>query len=379
MEVYLDNSATTKPYDEVVEAVAYNMKNIYGNPSAVHILGIRAEQKLNECRETISRTINCSKDEIIFTSGGSESNNFALKAFLKKDSHIVTSVIEHSSIINTCRELEKEGVRVTYLNVDKKGKIDLKELESCLNKDTTLVSIMHVNNEMGAVQDIENIGRIIKDKAPRAKFHVDAVQSYGKLKIDTKKFNIDILSVSGHKIHGPRGIGFCYVRKGLVPKALIQGGGQEKGYRAGTENVAAASGLAVAAEIMYKNMDKNSKKVQETKDYFIEKLKSLEQYIVNSPQEEGFSPYILNVSFKGVRGEVLLHALENKGVYVSTGSACSSKSKKYSRILQAIEVDEEYIEGSIRFSFDENTTSEDIDYTLRVLDESLRFLRRVKI
>lgn len=375
--IYLDNSATTKPYDEVIEAVAINMRENFGNPSSVYRLGIEAEKKLNECRSILASTINCSKEEIIFTSGGSESNNFALKGFIKPGSHIITSTIEHSSVIATCEELEREGVRVTYIEVDEKGKLNLSKLEESIDKDTVLVTIMHVNNEIGVIQDLEAIGKIIKEKSSRAKFHVDAVQSYGKLNIDVKKCNIDLLSVSGHKIHGPRGIGFLYIKKGLVPKPLIQGGGQEKGHRAGTENVAAAVGLTVASEKMHKNLKSNYDKVKETKGYFIEKLRAIEHININSALEEDFTPYILSVSFKGVRGEVLLHALENEDIYVSTGSACSSKTKKYSRVLTALGLSEDYMEGTIRFSFNEENTKEEIDHTINALEKSLKFLRRV--
>lgn len=376
MEIYFDNSATTKPYEEVIEAVSDSMRNIYGNPSSAHGLGLKAEQKLNECREKLSKTINCSKEEIIFTSGGSESNNFLIRGFVKEGGHIITSKIEHASVIGTCKELEKKGVRVTYLDIDSNGRIDLEELKKEINKDTQLITIMHVNNEIGVIQDIETIGKVIKEKSSRAKFHVDAVQSYGKFTIDVARCKVDLLSVSGHKIHGPRGVGFAYVKKGLNPMPLIFGGGQERSFRSGTENLPAVVGLAAAAEKIYKNNIGNYNKVKELNAYFIEKLKTLEGIKVNS-EGEYFSPYILNVSFKGVRAEVLLHLLEEKGIYVSTGSACSSKDTRDSHVLLALGLKNDEIKGTIRFSFSEDNTKEEVDYTIRVLEASLKFLRRV--
>ncbi|MCM8711836.1 cysteine desulfurase [Clostridium sp. SYSU_GA19001] len=379
MEIYLDNSATTKPYDEVIDIVADTMKNYYANPSSAYSLGIKAEGRMNESREVLAKTLNCSKDEIIFTSGGSESNNFLIRGFVKEGSHIITTKIEHPSVINICKELESLGAIVTYLNVDSRGKIDINELESSINKDTVIVSIMHVNNEIGVVQDIETIGRLLKEKSSRIKFHVDAVQSYGKFKIDVQKTKIDLLSVSSHKIHGPRGVGLAYVRKGLVPKPLIFGGGQEKSFRSGTENLAAIAGFAKAAQIIYENREENFQKIIEVKNYFITKLAQMQGVKINSPMDEDFSPYILSISFKGVRAEVLLHLLEEGGVYVSTGSACSSKDTKDSHVLKAIGLKDDEIKGTIRFSFSEYSTKEEVDYTVDLLNRSLRFLRRVRI
>lgn len=376
MEVYLDNSATTKPYDEVIEVMGYVMKNTYGNPSSAHRLGLMAEQKLNESREFLSKTINSSKEEIIFTSGGSESNNFLIRGFALQGGHIITTKIEHPSVLETCRELETQGIRVTYLEVDSSGRISIEELRNNICKSTALVSIMHVNNEIGVIQDIEAIGKAIKEGSTRAKFHVDAVQSYGKFKVDVKKCNIDLLSISGHKIHGPRGIGFAYIRKGLMPKPLIHGGGQERNFRSGTENLAAIVGLSKAAEIIYSHSTENYDKVKELKTYFTNRLQGIEGIKINSELHHYFSPYILSVSFKGARSEVLLHLLEEKGIYVSTGSACSSKDEKHSNVLQAIGLKTDELKGTIRFSFSEESTKDDIDYTIENLEKSLKFLRR---
>jgi cysteine desulfurase len=377
MEVYFDNSATTKPYEEVIEAVTRAMRDYYGNPSSAHKLGMIAEKKLNECRETIAKTINAARDEIIFTSGGSESNNLLIKGFVKKGAHIIASVIEHPSVLNTFKELEAEGCSATYMKVDNYGKINLKELESIINSNTQLISIMHVNNEIGVVQDIEAIGSIVKEKSSRAKFHVDAVQSYGKYELDVKRAKIDLLSCSAHKIHGPRGVGFAYIRKGLSPRALISGGGQERNFRAGTENLSGIAGLAVAAEKIHISFDKSFNKVMELKAYFIEKLKDMNGIKINSNLSREFSPYILSVSFIGVRGEVLLHALEEKGIYVSTGSACSSKDTKESHVLKAICLKTQELQGTIRFSFNKDNTKEEVDYVIEQLEKSLKFLRRM--
>ncbi|WML37256.1 cysteine desulfurase family protein [Clostridium sp. OS1-26] len=376
MEVYFDNSATTKPYDEVMEVMIDTMKNYYGNPSSAHTLGLKAEGKMNESRKIVADTLGCSREEIVFTSGGSESNNFLIRGFIKEGAHVITTKIEHPSIIGTCRQLESEGIRVTYLNVDNNGRIDLDELDKSINKDTQMISIMHVNNEIGTVQDIEKIGKLIKEKSSKIKFHVDAVQSYGKYKINAQKYNIDLLSASGHKIHGPRGIGIAYVRKGLMPKPLIFGGGQERSLRSGTENLAAMVGFAKAAEKIYKNLEENYEKVSEVKNYFIGKLQSISDVKINSSGEE-YSPYVLSVSFRGVRGEVLLHSLEARGIYVSTGSACSARGNKESHVLHAIMLKPEEIQGTIRFSFSEYNTKEEVDYAVENLDKSLKFLRRV--
>ena len=377
MEIYLDNSATTMPYEEVIEAVSNTMRNYYGNPSSAHSLGFKAEQKLREIRVDIAKSINASSEEIIFTSGGSESNNFLIKGFVKASSHIITTKIEHASVKNTFKALEGLGIKVTYIDVDESGRIDIKQLIDSITKDTQIVSIMHVNSEVGVIQDIELIGKLIKEKSSRVKFHVDAVQSYGKLPIDVERFNIDLLSTSAHKIHGPRGIGFAYIRKGLMPNSLISGGGQERNLRSGTENLAGIVGFCTAAEIMCKNQEQNFNNVLELKKYFIEKLSKIDNVIINSKLEAYFTPYILSASFKGVKGEVLLHSLEEKGIYVSTGSACSSKNPKSSEVLKALGRNLEEQSGTIRFSFSEHNNKEEIDYVINELDKSLKFLRKL--
>lgn len=378
MEVYFDNSATTRPYEEVIEEVANTMRLFYANPSSAHSLGFKAEQKLRKSRECLSKTIKAQTDEIIFTSGGSEGNNFLIRGFCKPGNHVITSNIEHSSVRNTFKDLENQGVRVTYIGLKSDGKIDLEQLLSAIEKETVLVSIMHVNNEVGVIQDIENIGIAIKGKSSRVKFHVDAVQSYGKIPIDVNKCHIDLMSTSAHKLHGPRGIGFCYIKRGLVPTILITGGGQEHNFRSGTENLPAIVGFCTASEIMHRNLEKNYATVFELKNYFIEKLKVIDDIKINSSDSNYYMPHILNVSFLGVRGEVLLHALEEHNVYVSTGSACSSKAAKTSEVLNAFGLTLKEQQGALRFSFCETNTKEEIDYVIEKLNLVLPFLRRIR-
>lgn len=380
MEVYFDNSATTKPCDEAIEAVVDVMKNYYGNPSSSHKLGMTAEKKLSEERETAAKFLNCTKDEIFFTSGGSESNNFLLRGFVKPGNHIITTSIEHPSILNTCNELEKEGVKVTYLKVDTSGRIDLSELENAICKDTVLVSIMHVNNEIGTIQDIESIGKLIKEKSKRAKFHIDAVQSFGKIRIDVQKCSIDLLSASGHKISGPRGIGLAYVRKGLLPKPLIFGGGQESGFRSGTENLPAIAGFAAAIRKADSALEENYIKVSELKKSFLAKAANIKDIKINSSDFDIYLPYVLSISFLGIRGETLLHALEEDCIYVSTSSACSSHSKSpRSYVLKEIGLNDREMDGTIRFSFNPHNTLNEVDFCLEKLIKYLNFLRRIKI
>ena len=379
MNVYFDNSATTKPYDEVIEAVSKGMKEYFGNPSSLHKIGMNCEKRLNEAREYFASTIKCNKEEIYFTSGGSEGNNLILKGLLKPGHHFITTAFEHHSIISTCKQLEEKGVKVTYLDVDSEGRISLEDLEEAITKDTVLVSIMQVNNEIGVIQDIEAIGKLIKERSSRAKFHVDAVQGYGKLPIDVNKSNVDFLTVASHKIHGPKGVGFIYIKKGIILNSLISGGSQEKGIRAGTENLPGIIGFEKAAQMTFEEMESRYDKVLELKKYIVERLNEINDIRVNG-EIDGFSPYILNVSFLGVRAEVLLHLLEEQNIYVATGSACTSKSSAAhgSYVIKSLGLSNKEVESAIRFSFSYENTKEEVDYTIDVLKKSLMFLRRVK-
>ena len=380
MEIYFDNSATTKPYDEVIEETCQAMKEYYGNPSSLHNIGLKCEKRLNEAREYFASTIKADKDEIYFTSGGSEGNNFVLKGLLKPGHHLITTAYEHQSVLDTCKALENNGVKVTYLPVDKAGRISLGDLDEAITKDTVLVSIMHINNEVGTIQDLESIGKIIKSRSSRAKFHVDGVQSYGKISVDVKKMNIDYFTAASHKIHGPKGTGFVYIKKGSVINSLISGGSQERGFRAGTQNLPSIIGFEKAAKMTFNKIDENYNSALAIKKYMIERLQEIKDIRINSPLEDDFSPYILNVSFIGARAEVLLHLLEDAKIYVATGSACTSNSgaASGSYVIKALGLNNKEVESAIRFSFDHNNTKEEVDKTIEVLKTSLMFLRRLR-
>ena len=381
MFIYLDNAATTKPTREVIDSMSTAMEDFFGNPSSSHKLGLECQKQLSHSREEIAKTINASGEEIYFTSSASEANNFILKGLLKEGTHLITTSFEHSSSKNTAAFLESSKSIVTYLSVDSNGLINIDELKSSITKNTVLVSIIYVNNEVGSIQNLQEIGEAIKELSKRAKFHVDAVQGYGKLPIDVKRMKIDALTVSAHKIHGPRGVGFCYIAKGVNPIPLIHGGSQENGFRAGTENFPGIIGLATAAKNIIEKEQENYLKVKEIKEYMINRLNEIDDIKINSPSNISFSPYILNVSFIGVRAEVLLNFLDDENIFVSTGSACTSKSKSGfsgSYVLKAMNLAPKEIEGALRFSFSPNNTKEEIDITIETLKKGLTLLRRKK-
>ncbi|MFZ5351671.1 MAG: cysteine desulfurase family protein [Bacillota bacterium] len=376
--IYFDNSATTKPYREVIDEVAECMEKHYGNPSSAHRMGLEAEKIMKKARESVAKLISANSQEIYFTSGGSEANNTAITGMIGKGDHIITSRIEHPSVIRLIEDLMKEGIEASLLDVDSDGIVCLAQLKKEIKQNTKLVTIMHVNNEVGSIQPIEEISSIIRSSSRKAKLHVDAVQSAGKLAIDVNKLGIDLLTVSAHKIHGPKGIGALYIRKGLELKPLIRGGGQECNVRSGTENTPGIAGFGVAAKLAAAGMGANREKVAGLKSYFIRRLEEIQGIKINSPADEKHIPHILNVSFEKVRGEVLLHSLEEHGVYVSTGSACSARDKKHSNyVLPAIGLKEMHIIGSIRFSFSSQNTIEEVDSTIEVLKKILPFLRRI--
>ena len=383
MEAYLDNSATTKVSEGVKDIVIKTMTEDFGNPSSLHMKGIEAEKYLRDAREIIAKTLKAAEKEIIFTSGGTESNNFALigiaEAYKRAGKHIVTTAIEHASVSDTMKYLKEQGFSVTYLNVDKSGRIDVNELKNAVTDDTILVSVMYVNNEIGAIEPIEEIGRIIKEKNPNTIFHVDAIQAFGKYKIHPKKLKIDALSVSGHKIHGPKGIGFLYVSDKVKIKPIIHGGGQQRGMRSGTDNVPGVAGMGQAVKEAYTNMEEKVCEMTQLKDYLIDSLLNLDDVRVNSEKGNAGAPHIVSVSFLGVRSEVMLHALEEKGVYVSSGSACSSNKPSVSATLKGIGLDKEALDSTLRFSLCDTTTKEEIDYAIEAVKEllpKLRVLRR---
>lgn len=380
MEVYLDNSATTRCFDEVAALMTRIMCEDYGNPSSLHRKGVEAEKYIRYAKEVIAKNLKVNKKEIIFTSGGTESDNLALRgcayANCRSGRHLITTQIEHPAILQTMKHLEEEGFKVTYLPVDSKGCIRLEDLERAITGETILVSIMHTNNEVGSLQPIEEAGALIKRMNPRILFHVDAVQGYGKFRIYPKKMKIDLLSVSGHKIHGPKGIGFLYIDEKVKIKPILFGGGQQGGTRSGTENVPGVAGLAKAVEMIYQNLDEEVERLYELKRIFVEGVRKIDDVIVNGHPDETGAPHVVSVSIRGVRSEVLLHALEDKGIYVSAGSACSAHKPQPSATLQAMGVDQELLGSTIRFSFSVFTTMEEVGYTLQAMYDIIPMLRK---
>lgn len=382
MEVYLDNCATTKPREEVIDEINFMLKKSYGNPSSLHRLGFNAEKKVEESREIISGFLNVNNDEIYFTSGGTESNNIAIQGLVNKNkkrgNHIITTEIEHPSVLNIFKYYESKGFDITYLKVDRFGFIDLNELEKSIKDSTILISIMLVNNEIGTIEPVGEIRKILDKKASNAYIHLDGIQALGKIPLELNKWSIDTFSFSGHKIHGPKGIGGLYIRKGTNISPIIYGGNQEREIRSGTENTLGIVGMGKAVEIVKNNFNKENKYVRELKNYMHEKIMTnIPEIKVNSLLDESFSPYILNISFLGVRGEVLLHYLENKEIYVSTGSACSSHGKGKSHVLKAIGLNNNEIEGAIRFSLSHLNTKNDINYVVEELKKSVEDIRQI--
>lgn len=380
MEAYLDNSATTRCSDAAARRMVELLTRDFGNPSSLHKKGMDAEGYIREAKKTIAKTLKVQEKEIVFTSGGTESNNLAIiggaEANKRAGKHIITTGIEHASVSNPMAFLEENGYEVTYLSVDENGVIDLEELKHALRPDTILVSLMQINNEIGAIEPIEEAGAMIKGANPAILFHVDAIQSFGKLRIYPKKANIDLLSVSGHKIHGPKGSGFLFVKDKTKIKPIIFGGGQQKGMRSGTENVPAISGLGIAVEESYTDFEKKIEHLYELKEYFVQKVTEIPGVTVNGKTGRDSAPHIVSVSVEGVRAEVLLHALEDKQIYVSAGSACSSNKPSVSRTLKSIGLKESLLDSTVRFSFSIHTTREEIEYALAEMNRMVPMLRR---
>ena len=381
MEVYLDNSATTMCYPDVGELVYKVMCQDYGNPSSMHRKGVQAEHYIRDAKETIARLLKVNAKELIFTSGGTESDNLALigcaRANRRNGNHLITTSIEHPAILNTMRYLEEEeGFRVTYLPVDEYGRVKLDALKEALCPETILVSIMYVNNEVGTVQPVQEAVKIAKQYKPSILFHTDAVQGYGKYRIYPKRMGIDMLSASGHKIHGPKGVGFLYVDSKVKIHPVIFGGGQQKDMRSGTENVPGIAGLGLASRMIYQDMEMKNALMRELKEYFLEEISGIGQTKVHGLTDEGSAPHIVSVGIAGVRSEVLLHALEDKGIYVSSGSACASNHPAVSGVLKGIGAPREYLDATLRFSMSEFTTKEEIDYTLETLYNVIPMLRK---
>ncbi len=380
-EIYFDNSATTQCSREVCEAVVDAMRDNYGNPSSKHLKGVEAERIVRQAREDIAQTIHCSEKEIFFTSGGTESDNWAIMggaaANRRAGMHLITTAVEHPAVLQPVQSLAEQGYRITHLPVDLSCRISLEDLEKAVDDQTILVSIMQINNEVGAEEPVAEAVRIIKKINPSILVHTDAVQSYGKLPINVKKLGVDMLSVSGHKFHGPKGTGFLYVKEKTKVLPFILGGGQQKGMRSGTDNVPGAVGLAAAAKIACSHLEENAQHMRSLKNHLVRGLKEMDQVVVHSPEGMEGAPHIVSAAFVGVRSEVLLHALEDRGIYVSAGSACSSNRKlPVSQVLKEMGLPREQQESTLRFSFSDYNTMEEVDRCLQALREFLPVLRK---
>lgn len=380
MQAYLDNSATTRCSKRATDLMVKLLTEDYGNPSSLHMKGVEAEKYIKEAKTKIAKTLKIDEKELVFTSGGTESNNMALigvaLANKRAGNHIITTSIEHASVSATTAYLEELGFQVTYLKVDKDGLISLEELKEAVTEDTILVSLMMVNNEIGAVEPIEEAAKVIKAKNPNTLLHVDAIQAYGKYRIYPKKMGIDLLSVSGHKIHAPKGTGFLFIRDKVKVKPLIYGGGQQKGMRSGTENVPGVAALAEASVEIYENFDEKIEYLYALKERFIKGVSEIDGVTVNGRTGRDSAPQIVSVSIEGVRSEVMLHTLEDREIYVSAGSACSSNKPAVSATLTAIGLKKNLLDSTIRFSFCVNTTEDEIDYAVGVMKEVIPMLQK---
>lgn len=380
MEIYLDNSATTAVHPDVVKLMSKIMLEDYGNPSSKHNKGVQAERYLNEAGETLASILKCDKKELLYTSGGTESDNMAFigtaLANKRRGNHIITTMIEHPAILETTVFLEKNGFEITYLPVDATGRVSLEALKEALKPETILVSIMYANNEVSIVEPIAEAVAMVKEYNPEIIFHTDAVQAFGKYRIIPKRENIDLMSVSAHKLHGPKGVGFLYIKDKTKINPIIFGGGQQKGMRSGTENVPGIAGMALAAKLCYENFDEKIERLYELKEYFTDKVLEIPGTVFNGRRGHEGTPHVISISFENVRSEVLLHALEDKGIYVSSGSACSSNKPALSGTLKAIGVKNNLLDSTIRFSLCTENTKEELDEVIIALNELVPMLRR---
>ena len=377
--IYLDNAATTCVSNEVLTEMLPAFSEVFGNPNSLHSFGREALNLIDKARDRVADGINADRGEIYFTSGGTEANNWALMGLAMankaKGNHIITSKIEHHSVLETCKKLEKLGFEVTYLPVDETGLVDIAELLHCINQKTILVSVMAANNEIGTIQNLKTIAKIAHEKD--VLFHTDAVQALGSFKIDVKDLDVDALSISGHKIHAPKGVGALYVRKGVKIENLIVGGGQEKGKRGGTLNLSSIVGFGKAVETTVRDYTINNKKLKALRDYFVAQVKQQIPHInINGHQHQRL-PGLASVSFNFIEGESLMLLLDMAGIAVSTGSACSSGSLETSHVLTAIGLPPEIAQGTIRFSFGTNNTKEEIDYVVSILKKNVEKLRQM--
>ncbi len=387
-EIYLDNAATTRVYPSVCEKMVEVMSKDYGNPSSLHMKGFTAEQYVKEARKNIASVMKADEKEIVFTSGGTESNNMAIigaaMANKRRGKHLITTSIEHASVYNPFIWLEEQGFEVTYLPVDHHGVVSLEALEAALREDTILVSVMAVNNEIGTIQPLDEIGAVIKKKSPEILFHVDAIQGFGKIELYPSKLRIDLMSVSGHKLHGPKGIGFLYIKNKVKVQPLILGGGQQKDMRSGTENVPGIAGLGEAVCRVFENFKDKQRNLYALREQFVSRLEQMDGVKINGfahqvsdvNLHQGPAPHVVSVSFENIRAEVLLHALEERGIYVSSGSACSSNHPAISGTLKAVGTEKKYLDATIRFSLCYDTTEEELNTCCEVLEALLPMLRR---
>ena len=387
-EIYLDNAATTRVYPSVCEKMVEVMSKDYGNPSSLHMKGFTAEQYVKEARKNIASVMKADEKEIVFTSGGTESNNMAIigaaMANKRRGKHLITTSIEHASVYNPFIWLEEQGFEVTYLPVDHHGVVSLEALEAALREDTILVSVMAVNNEIGTIQPLDEIGAVIKKKSPEILFHVDAIQGFGKIELYPSKLRIDLMSVSGHKLHGPKGIGFLYIKNKVKVQPLILGGGQQKDMRSGTENVPGIAGLGEAVCRVFENFKDKQRNLYALREQFVSRLEQMAGVKINGfahqvsdvNLHQGPAPHVVSVSFENIRAEVLLHALEERGIYVSSGSACSSNHPAISGTLKAVGTEKKYLDATIRFSLCYDTTEEELNTCCEVLEALLPMLRR---
>ena len=380
MDVYFDNSASTKVSEKAIEIMLKTMRDDYANTSGKHIKGVEAESYVKDAADIIAKTLKVKKGEIIFTSGGTESNNMALigGAMSRKryGKHIIISGIEHPAVYRPAEFLTEQGFELSVLPVNSEGQVDLELLKSTIRDDTVLVSVMYVNNEIGAIEPVEEISKIVKAKNKDILFHVDAIQAYTKLRINPKSQGIDMLSASGHKFHGPKGVGFLYIDSNVKINPIIFGGGHQRGMRSGTLNTTGIAGMGVAAKEAYDNFDERINKISDLKYYLMDELEKLEGAILNTGRGENFAPQVISVSFEDIRAEVLLHALEDRGIYVSSGSACSSNHPGISGTLKAIGVRENLLDATIRISLSELNNKEEADYFIKNLKELLPLLRK---
>ena len=382
MGIYLDNSATTRVYPEAAAIMNKVMTEDYGNPSSMHHMGVAAEKYIREATSSICRTLKARESEIVYTSGGTESDNLAIlgtaRSMERRGRHLVTTAIEHPAVFNTMEYLKSEGFEITYLPVDRYGLVSVEDVRKAVRPDTILVSVMCVNNEIGSRQPVEAIGAMLKAEYPHVLFHVDAVQGYGKYVLYPSRSGIDLLAFSGHKIHGPKGVGVLYIRDKVRILPVIFGGEQQKGIRSGTENVPGIAGIGYAASRICGELAENTERMYTLKEFFIQELQKMDDVAVHGRTGRDSAPHIISAGFGGVRSEVLLHALEERGIYVSSGSACASNHPVISSTLKSIGVSGRYIESTIRFSLSEFTTKEELEYTAAVLKELVPELRRFR-